>query len=155
VRFENLGRLDAAGGEVGDELGVGGEEIVLAQFFGEDPEELFERARGEFGFANLGGVKEDFELLGSSCVFVDYASDGRALYQGCGKFFFQLASEGLLGAFARFDFSAGEFPLKRGCVIVTALADQKTAVRPLNYGCYDNSHGAGPLSVSWDISQHG
>lgn len=86
MRLENLGGLDAAGGKIGHELGVGGEKIVLAQFFWKHPEELFEGARGEFGFADLRGVEKDFELLRSAGVFVDDASNGRAFYQRCGEF---------------------------------------------------------------------
>ena len=44
------------------------------------------------------------------------------------QFFLQFADEGLLGAFAWFDFSAGKLPLQSHGLVGAALADQDQAV---------------------------
>jgi hypothetical protein len=143
---EEIGGLDAAGGEVGDEVAVGGEEIVIGEFAGEDPGDLFEDAGGDVGLGVLGGEEMDFEFFGRVGVLVADAGDFDGFDEGNAEFFAEFAGEGLFESFGRADFAAGEFPFERRGVASAALADEEAAVGALDDGGDDVEHGG---NISW------
>jgi hypothetical protein len=137
---EELVGFDAACGEICDEFAIGQEEIVIGEFAREDPGDLFERARGDIGFGELGGEKMDFEFFGSGGVVVADAGDFDGFGEGDAELFAEFAGEGLLEGLAGADFAAGEFPFKGRGVAAAALADEESPICTFNYSCYDLDH---------------
>ena len=76
IASEEFGGFDTAGGQMRDEFAVGGQEIVLREFAGKDPGDLFEDAGRYFSFGELGGKEVDFELVGRVGVEVANVGDG-------------------------------------------------------------------------------
>ncbi len=138
---EELVGFDAAGGEICDEFAIGQEEIVIGEFAGEDPGDLFERAGGDIGFGELGGEKMDFEFFWGGGVVVADAGDFDGFCESDAEFFAEFAGEGLLERFGGADFAAGEFPFKGRGVSAAALADEDAAVGAFDNGGDDVEHG--------------
>jgi hypothetical protein len=155
VGGEEFVGLDAAGGELGDELAVGSEEIIGGEFAGEDPGNLFEDVGGDIGFGILGGEEMDFEFLGSVRVLVADAGDFDGFDESDAEFFAEFAGEGLFKRFARADFSAGEFPFEGRCVAAAALADEEAAVGTFDDGGDDVEHGGDDFRSKGVMKQRG
>jgi hypothetical protein len=143
---EEIGGLDAAGGELGDEVAVGGQEIVVGEFAGEDPGDLFEDVWRYVGLGVLGGEEMNFEFFGRVGVLVADAGDFDGFDEGDAEFFAEFAGEGLFESFGRADFAAGEFPFQGRCVSAAALADEEAAIGALDDGGDDVEHGG---NISW------
>jgi hypothetical protein len=137
---EEFGGLDAAGGELGDEGPVGGEEIIIGEFAGEDPGDLFEDVRGDVRFGILGGEKVDFEFFGSVGVVVADAGDFDRFGDGDAELFAEFAGEGLFEGFARAGFSARKFPFEGRGIAAATLADEEPAVGTFDDGGDDVEH---------------
>src|SRR5438094_6436308 len=67
---EEFGGFDAAGGELGDELFVGGEKIVLGEFARKNPRDLFKGDRFDCIVGDCCGKEADFESLVAVRIFV-------------------------------------------------------------------------------------
>src|SRR5256885_10529670 len=67
---EEFGGFDAAGGELGDELFVGGEKIVLAEFARKNPCDLFEGDGFDCVVGDCRGEEAYFESLVAVRIFV-------------------------------------------------------------------------------------
>ena len=67
---EQFSGFDAAGGELGDELFVGGEEIVLGEFARKNPGDLLEGDWLDGVVGDCGGEEADFECLVTVRIFV-------------------------------------------------------------------------------------
>src|SRR5882757_6703304 len=67
---EEFGGFDAAGGELGDELFVGGEKIVLGEFARKNPGDLFEGDGLDGVVGDCCGEEADFEGLVTVRIFV-------------------------------------------------------------------------------------
>jgi len=137
---EEFGGLDAAGGELRDELAVGGEEIVIGEFAGKDPGGLLEGVGGGVWLGDLGGEEVDFEFFGNRGVVVADTGNFYGFGEGDAEFFAKLACEGLFEGFAGAYFAAGEFPLEGRGVSTAALADEETAIGAFDDGCDDLEH---------------
>ena len=124
-----------AGGDVGDQAVIGGEEIVSGEIAGEDPCDLLEDAGGDIGFGILGGEEMDFELFGRVGVPVADAGDFDGFCEGDAEFFAEFAGEGLFEGFAGADFATGKFPFEGRGVVTAALADKDSAI-----GTFNNSY---------------
>jgi hypothetical protein len=137
---EEFGGLDAAGCQMGDEFAVGGEEIVVGEFAGESPGNLFERMRRNIRLSNLRDEEMDFEFVGSVGIEMADAGDFDGFDEGDAEFFAEFAGKGLLERFAAADFSAGKFPFEGGSVAAAALADEDAAVGTFDDCCNDLDH---------------
>jgi hypothetical protein len=128
-----------AGGEVADESTVGGEEVVVGEFFELDPLELVEDFVFEFAFKGSYGIELQVDSATVAVVVADMR-DVRA--DGCAdaKLFVQFAGESLFGAFAGFDFASGEFPLQGHWLVGTALTDED-AIVATQQRCNDEAEG--------------
>jgi hypothetical protein len=137
---QKFGGVDAAGGQIGDEFTIGGEEIVSGEFAGEDPGDLLEGGGGDVWLGELGGEEMDLKLFGSRGVVV--ADDGnlQGFGEGDAEFFAKFSGEGLFEGFAGADFSAGKFPLEGRGVSTAALADKDAAIGTFNDSCDDLEH---------------
>ncbi len=138
---EKFGGLDAAGREVGDEFAIGLEKVVIGEFAGEDPGDLFEHERGDVGISVLRGEEMDFEFVLSVGVLVADAGYFDGFDEGDAEFFAEFAGEGLSECFAGADFAAGEFPLEGRSVAAAALADEDAAVGTFDDSGDDVEHG--------------
>ncbi len=67
---EEFSGFDAAGGELSDELFVGGEKIVLPEFARKNPGDLFERDWLDGVVGDCCGKEADFEGLVAVRIFV-------------------------------------------------------------------------------------
>ena len=67
---EEFGGFDAAGGELGDELFVGGEKIVLGEFARKNPGDLFEGDWLDGVVGDCGSEENYFESLVAVRIFV-------------------------------------------------------------------------------------
>ena len=137
---EELVGFDAAGGEICDEFAIGQEEIVIGEFAGEGPGDLFEDVGRDVGLGVLGGEEMDFEFVRSVGVLVADAGDFDGLDEGDAEFLAEFAGEGLLERFRGTDFAAGEFPFEGRGIVAAALADEESPICAFNYSCYDLDH---------------
>ena len=137
---EEFGGFDAAGGQICDELTIGGEEIVIGEFAGEYPGGLLEGVGGGVRLGDLGGEEVDFEFFGSRGVVVADTGNFYGFGEGDAEFFAKLAGEGLFEGFAGAHFAAGEFPLEGRGVSTAALADEDAAIETFDDGCDDLEH---------------
>lgn len=137
-----------------DELAVGGEEIVIGEFAGENPGGLLERVGGDFLLGDLGGEEMDFEFLGKRGVAVADSGNFHGFGEGGAEFFAKLAGEGFIEGFAGADFSSGEFPLEGRSVSAAALADEDAAIGTFDDSCDDLEHW-GNVSGSGRRAQRG
>jgi len=126
---------------LGDEVAVGGEEIVAGEFAGKDPGDLFEDVWRYVGLGVLGGEEMDFEFFGGVRVLVADAGDFDGFDEGDAEFFAEFAGEGLFESFGRADFAAGKFPFEGRGVAAAALADEEPAVGAFDDGGDDVEHG--------------
>ena len=152
---EDFGRLDAAGGQLGDERAVGGEEIVIGEFAGEDPGELLENVRGDIGLGVLGGEEMDFEFLGGVGVLVADAGDFDGLGEGDTELFAEFTGERLFERFGGAHFATGKFPFQGRGVAAAALADEDTAVGTFDDGGDDVEHGEDDFRSKEAMKQRG
>jgi len=106
-----------------DEFAIGHQEIVIGEFAGEDPSDLFEDVRRDVGFGVLCGEEVDFEFFGRVGVLVAHAGDFDGFGEGDAEFFAEFAGECLFECFPAADFAAGEFPFEGRRVAAASLAD--------------------------------
>ena len=91
--LNKLRGFNAAGSELGDELAIGCEEIILAEFAGKNPGDLFE-GDGFDGIIRDGSrEKADFEWFIAVSVFVLDAAKLDGFGQSGMKFLAKLAGE--------------------------------------------------------------
>lgn len=146
MRFEDPGGLDAAGGELRDEAAIGGEEVVIAEFLGENPRRFFEGAGRDVAFRDLHREEVDFEFIPGLRVGVMDAADFLAVEESDVELFAEFARQGLFGRFAGLHFAAGEFPLERRGVRAATLPDEEPAIGALDDGYGDMNHKSGQNS---------
>lgn len=139
-RFKKFGGFDAACGELGDELAIRGEEIVLTKFARQDPGDLFEGDRFDGVVFDGRSEKSDFERFVAIGVFVLDAAEFDGFGQLGVKFFAQFTGEGGFGSFPFLHFSTWEFPFERRRVAFAALADEDAAVGAFDHGGDDGFH---------------
>ena len=101
-----------AGGKPSDDLFVCGEEIVLAEFFGEHPSDLLEGDWLDRIVCEAGGKEANFEEIVAVSVLVLDAAEFDGFGENCAKFFTEFAGESGFGGFRLFHFATREFPLE-------------------------------------------
>ena len=123
-----------------DQLTVGGEEIVIGEFAGENPGGLLKGAGRDVRLGELSHKKVDFEFFGNRGVVMTDTGNFYGLGEGNAELFAEFASEGLSEGFASADLSSGEFPFEGRSVSSAALADEDTAIGTFNDSCDDLEH---------------
>src|SRR6266478_4530363 len=137
---QNFRGLEAACGQLGDELRVGGKKIVVAKLLRQDPFDAFERCWDGLSFQDGNGKEANFQFFWCAGIFVLHTGHLHGLLQRDAQLLFQFAREGYVRRFSLFDFSAGELPLEGRSIVGPALADQQAAVASFNYRCDDDYH---------------
>jgi len=128
------------------EFAIGQEEIVIGEFAGEDPGDLFEDVGGDVGLGVLSGEEMDFEFFGCVGVLVADVGDFDRFGEADAEFFAEFAGESLSEGFPGADFAAREFPFEGRGVSAAALADEDAPVGTFYDGGDDVEHGG---NVSW------
>ena len=114
---------ELAGGEVADEIAVGGDEVVLGQVAQGAPADVLEDEVGDLAAVFLD--QEELQVDGAAAaVVVADVGDARADGGVDVELFLELAAQRLLGGFAGLHLAAGEFPLGAERLVGTALTDQ-------------------------------
>jgi hypothetical protein len=112
-----------AGGEVFDEVAVGGEEVVGRQVFELDPLELMEDAVLELATELV--HSEELEVDGAAmAIIVADVGDVNADFGGDAEFLVEFAGEGLFGCLTELDFASRKLPLESHGLIGTPLANK-------------------------------
>ncbi len=139
--FQNFIGFEAAGGQIGDEFAIGGEEIVIGEFFGQNPGDVLVDDGRDIWFGKLSGEEVNFELLWEIRVLVKDFGNFATFGEGDAELFAKLAREGLLEGFIGMNLATGKFPLQSRGIIVAALADEDAAVGAFDDGGYDKHDG--------------
>jgi hypothetical protein len=130
--------FDFASGQVGDQLAVGGQEIVIGEFLWQCPGDVFVDDGRDVGLGKLCGEKVNLELRGEVGVLMKDFSNFAALGQCDAKFFAQFARQRLLKGFPIVDFATRKFPFERRSVVVTALPDEEASIGAFDDSGYNN-----------------
>ena len=121
LKLSHLEQL--AGGEVADEAAVGGQEVVIWQVFEFGPADFLVDVVDDFPGELVNG--EELEIDGAAmAVVVADVGDMGADNGGYAEFLVEFSGQGLLGAFAGLDFTAGKLPLRGHGLVGAALPDE-------------------------------
>ena len=133
--------------QVLDEAAVGGEEIVIGEFFEADPGHLGENAILQVA-AEFPDGKELQVHRSAVAIIVADVGDARPDAGVDAQFFVKFANQGLFGGFAGLDFSARELPLQGHGLIGTALANEHFTAAYDEGGGHKTERGPGGLGAS-------
>jgi len=114
------------GGQVADQVAVGGKEIVAGQVVEPDPANLLIDVVDDFARELVHREELQIDSAAVTVVMAD-SGDARANGGGYAELLVQLAGKGLLGTFTGLDLAAGKLPLQRHGLFRTALTDQHLA----------------------------
>jgi len=138
-----------AGGEVFDEIAVGGEEVVAGQIFELDPLDLLEDAVFDLAGELFDGEELEIDGAAVAVVVADVGDPGADL-SGDTELLIELAGEGLLGTFAGLDLAAGKLPLQGHGLVGAPLADEHLAGPDHQSGCHQTKRRrSGPGLGVW------
>jgi hypothetical protein len=137
-RVQDLVGLDLSCGEMGDQLAVGRQEVVVGEFFWQSPDDVFVHDGSDISLKKLRGEKVNLQLLRKVRVLMENFRNFAAFGEGDTEFFAQLARKSVLQSFSVMYLAAGKFPLQRGRVVMAALSDQDAAIGSFDDGGYDN-----------------
>jgi len=138
---EDFRWLDAAGGQKGQHVLVGGEKIILRKFAGQDPGDLFKNLRGNILFGELSGEKMDFQRLRGVCVAMPDAGDSGAFLERDAQLFLKLAAQRLFERFTGAHLAARKFPFQGRSVIAASLPDEESAILAFDDSGDNVEHG--------------
>ena len=125
VRGSDVYELEEfAGGEIADEVTVGGDEVELGEIAQRAPAHILEDE--VFDLASVFPHEKELQIDGASiAVVMADVGDQRADGSVDAKFFLKFATQGLFGGFACFHLPTGKLPLGAERLVGTPLTDQQ------------------------------